>query len=314
MRAQATRLDAIAQYFTPDYMAEEKIDGARAMLIIGTRGSVFTNDRSAGNRSASFPDLATITLPELAGTILDGEFRAPPLPGEAQAAFGASVGWFNSSPGTARMTRMAYGKPPEFHAFDVLAVAGVPVTGKSYDERRLLLEEVTAQVLAQYPGCGLRLVPQYPATAETLAAVLERGGEGIILKRRDGRYQPGKRSDSWLKFKAVATIDAFLTGNFRAGEGGRAGAVGSVEIAVCNPDGTVRPLGFVAVKPSMIATYTNAVTHGLRSEMTGVIWEVAANGYYSDGGTLRHPRFLRVRADKTAADCGTQQLAALLKI
>lgn len=309
MRAQAAPLEEAERWLTPDSVAEEKLDGCRAMLVIGATRSRFTNDRSAGDRSSSFPDLAGIAIPELAGTILDGEFLAPPVEDELRAPVERSTGWFNSKPSVSRMTRIAYGRAPQFHVFDILAVSAAPATRHPYAQRRAWLEDVVSTVLGQFPDSGIEIVPQMPATPATLSAVLERGGEGIVIKERSGLYICGKRSAAWRKIKAVATVDVFLTGKWRAGKGARDGALGSVEVAVTRNDGSVRSLGFVTVKPNMVARYTDPGTSGLRPEFTGTVWEIQANGVRDDG--LRHPRYSRARAGKSARDCGEQQLSAL---
>lgn len=310
MLAKATSPAIAPQYFTTAYRLQEKFDGDRAVLAIGAHASSFISGRSGNSKSASFPDLAGIGIPALAGTVLDGEFLAPPLDGEPYASIGKTTGWFNSGVTASRMLRIAYKRAPIFRVFDVLAVAGVPVIANTYDERQAVLTEIIPKILAAYPDCGIELVPDYPATAQMFAVMLAKGAEGIVLKLRSGRYLPGKRSDLWRKVKAVQTIDVALTGAWKPGKGGRVNTVGAVEVAVMALDGSVRPLGYVGVKPNLATAYTDPDTHGLREGLAGTVWEVEANGIYD--AALRFPRYLRTRTDKSLADCGTEQLDALL--
>lgn len=312
MKGVAASLATIGQWLNPNWVMEEKFDGDRGMAVIEATGTRFI-DAKGGNRSASFPDVAQVrgakTL--LTGTILDFEFQAPALEGEAYASFGKTNGWFNSGPTPSRMLRAFYKRAPHIRVFDILAENGQSTMGKTYDERRAILEKIVPLILEAYPDCGIELVPQYPATMENLAAILARGGEGVMLKYRAGRYMAGKRSDFWRKVKAVATIDVALTGNWKPGKGGRVNTVGAVEVAVFEDDGTMRTLGYVAVKPNMATAYTDPITHGLRPELAWTVWEVEANGLYE--GSLRFPRHKRTRDDKTATahQCGTGQLDAL---
>jgi bifunctional non-homologous end joining protein LigD len=52
------------------------------------------------------------------------------------------------------------------------------------------------------------------------AAALDAGFEGIVAKRRDSLYQPGRRSSAWLKIKAVNTSE-FVIGGYTQGKGAR---------------------------------------------------------------------------------------------
>jgi bifunctional non-homologous end joining protein LigD len=298
----------IAGYLNGQWAAEPKVDGCRAQLVI-----LPDRARFGDTRSASFPAFAQIGIPALGaggGTVLDGEFLAPVMPGYDRALLNHSAGLFSSGPAAARRW-LAYG-PARLIAFDVLAVAGQDTTRLPYDDRRRLLEQIVSTVLDRYPGCGVELIAQMPAAEATIRAVLAAGGEGVILKRRAGRYEPGKRSPDWLKIKMFATVDCWLTGGYKPGKNSRAGTVGAVEVAVTAADGTALVIGHVAVKPAWLATVT-AADGSLRPEMTGVVIEVMAQGI-NEYGLLRHPHMVRLRPDKTPAGCMDTQLTALARV
>jgi len=291
----------ITRFLTPAWVAEPKIDGCRAMLELRAGRSRF-----GGLRSASFPALAGIDVPALAGTVLDGEFLAPVLPGRDKALLNHSSALFNSGPAAARKWLM-YG-PARFIVFDILAYAGADVTRRSCTSRRRLLRRAVATILKAYPRCGIELIPQLPATADAIGAVLDAGGEGVMLKLRAGRYQPGVRSDDWRKVKRFSTVDCWLTGEYEPGKNSRTGTVGSVEVAVTGRDGAV-VIGHVAVKPE----WAGAVTAGdgsLRAGLTGTVIEVMAQAI-GVNGLLRHPHMVRLRPDKSPGDCPDVQLSML---
>ena len=289
---------SIASYLTSGWVAEPKLDGCRAQLVIGAGGSRF-----GGNRSASFPALAGIAVPGLDGTVLDGEFLAPAVPGKS--LLNMSAGLFNSGPAHAARVQATYG-PARFCVFDVLAVAGTIVTGEPYDKRRGYLEQISEWISLTHPGSGVELVPQLPATAETIRRVLASGGEGVMLKRLDNRYEPGKRSWAWVKVKPFTTLDCFLTGEYKPGKNSRTGTVGAVEIAVTADGGGPLIVGHCAVPPAWVSDVT-AADGSLRPGKAGTVIEVAAQGV-SVNGLLRHPYLVRLRPDKTPADCGAAQL------
>ena len=62
------------------------------------------------------------------------------------------------------------------------------------------------------------------------AAAKAHGIEGIMAKKRDGRYIPGKRNDDWIKVKVKETKDCHIIG-FTAGEGDREPYFGSLQLA-----------------------------------------------------------------------------------
>lgn len=312
------QFDAIAAWLTAEWVAERKYDGVRAFLQL-LKG----RSRFGGTRSELFPDLAAVHLdkpvtikvngermrfPGLAGTVLDGELVAAP-PGE-RVPVGITAGWFGSGRTRAGWYRRLYGRPT-FYVFDITHLAGIDITAASYDDRRAVLEQVVKALVKANPDCGVVLVEQLPATAAAIQAVLDAGGEGVMLKRRTGRYEPcerpGQRSKAWAKVKAMATVDVVLTGAWLPGTGvNRRGQVGSVEIALVGPDGEWQIVGHCAVTPALLAVYTPA---GMAS-MAGTVWEVMCAGVTS-GGKLRHPHLIRVREDKRAEWCPASQLDAL---
>jgi ATP-dependent DNA ligase len=303
-----------ARYLDPARrVAERKIDGNRAQAIIEAA---------------------------LAGTVLDGEFLAPVKPGYDRALLNHSTGLFNSAPPAARdWFRIG---PPRFVVFDVPAFCGIDSTGLPYRDRRLLLElvvgphdpgrDLPAQVrllwetltgpgegeiapptiLDRFPGCGIELVDQMPATAAAIEQVFADGGEGVVLKEWDGRYHPGQRCDTWLKVKRYASIDCFLTGRYKPGKNGWARRVGAVEVAVMDDAGRVVPVGYVAVKPAWAGEVT-AADGTLNPAMIGTVIEVEAQGV-NEYGRLRHPHMMRVRPDKAPAGCSSAQLSRMPRV
>ena len=62
------------------------------------------------------------------------------------------------------------------------------------------------------------------------SAAKQHGIEGIVAKRVDARYVPGKRSDAWIKVKVKETMDCKIIG-FTQGEGERERTFGSLHLA-----------------------------------------------------------------------------------
>src|SRR6184192_2548093 len=112
--------------------------------------------------------------------------------------------------------------PATYVAFDVLYIGDENVMGRPQMERKALLREVLEEddriVLSDYVEA--RGVDYYNA-------VIARGLEGIIAKRKDARYSPGKRTKDWIKIKKKTTLDCVIAG-ITAGEGEREDTFGSL--------------------------------------------------------------------------------------
>ncbi len=59
----------------------------------------------------------------------------------------------------------------------------------------------------------------------------EQRWEGVVAKKRDSTYQPGRRSQSWIKDKLWHTQEVVI-GGWRAGEGGRTSGIGALVVGV----------------------------------------------------------------------------------
>src|SRR4029079_16495802 len=98
--------------------------------------------------------------------------------------------------------------------FDLLHFAGINLRGSTYTDRRRYL----SQCLLTTPH--LQLVHALDNAEKLYAASLAAGFEGIVAKRKDSTYQPGKRSNAWLKIKATQTAE-LVVGGYTKGKGAR---------------------------------------------------------------------------------------------
>jgi bifunctional non-homologous end joining protein LigD len=122
--------------------------------------------------------------------------------------------------------------------FDLLYLDGQPVMDEPYTERRRRLEALELdgdhwQTPAYSTGNGEAL----------LKATAEQGLEGLVAKRLDSRYEPGKRSRAWLKIKNHARQE-FVIGGWAPGEGRRRERIGALLVGF-NEDGQLRYAGKV---------------------------------------------------------------------
>jgi ATP-dependent DNA ligase len=90
------------------------------------------------------------------------------------------------------------GAPIVYYTFDLLRLRGKDAMNEPLIKRRQLLNEKVLPKLAD----PVRFSPDVDANLQDLiASVKAQGREGLVAKRRDGRYEPGDRSGSWQKMR-----------------------------------------------------------------------------------------------------------------
>ena len=131
--------------------------------------------------------------------MLDGEVVA--FDGDGRPSFGALQGRMANRAGRRRGPGVTY------LVFDLLWLDGRLLTGLPYTERRRLEELEVAgpawQTVASFAGAGSAL----------LEATREQGLEGVVAKRLQSIYLPGRRTRNWLKTKHYQR-ETFLVGRF----------------------------------------------------------------------------------------------------
>jgi bifunctional non-homologous end joining protein LigD len=101
-----------------------------------------------------------------------------------------------------------------FYAFDVLYLGGRDLRNQPLDTRRRMLRKTVASI-----SDPIRLSDAFDVpAAELLEVVRARELEGVIDKRRDSVYQPGKRSGAWVKYRANLRQEFVVGGYVPHGE------------------------------------------------------------------------------------------------
>jgi bifunctional non-homologous end joining protein LigD len=127
--------------------------------------------------------------------------------------------------------------PATYVIFDVLHLDGRSTLRLPYEERRELLDEL------ELNGPSWR-TPAYRVGegAALLAASRQLELEGVVAKRLDSPYEPGRRSSCWLKIKNVYRQE-FVIGGWLPGEGGRSGRLGALLVGYNDEEGKLRYAG-----------------------------------------------------------------------
>jgi bifunctional non-homologous end joining protein LigD len=201
---------SVAALKSGQWAFEGKWDGYR-LLAEADHGTMRLRSRSGRDVTGEYPQLGSLAV-DLADhhVVLDGEV----------VALGKSgVPSFNEMQNRGRATRI------EYWAFDVLYLDGRSLLRVKYADRRKLLETLA--------GAGSLIVPDLLSGdgAEALEHSREHGWEGVVAKRRDSTYQPGRRSAAWVKDKHWKTQEIVI-GGWRAGEGGRTSGIGALLMGI----------------------------------------------------------------------------------
>ncbi|UFU04983.1 ATP-dependent DNA ligase [Ruania halotolerans] len=299
----------------PDWSLEMKWDGQRCLVEIDD-GVVRLWARSGREITFSYPELADLAEAVTAThAILDGEVVA--LDPAGRPSFARLQPRMQASR-EADVRAAARRQGVHLMLFDALARESESLLDQPQHRRRQILQELVT------PGPRVQVPPAFDGDLEAaMAASRNWGLEGVLAKRPDARYLPGKRSRSWIKLKHTDTLDV-VVGGWRPGQGARTGRIGALLLGVPRSDGSWRYVGRVGTG------FTDAETrawvdrfaplevaeapfddvpavdargaHWVRPEQVAEV----AFAEWSEAGRLRHPVWRGWRPDKTVADLVTE--------
>jgi bifunctional non-homologous end joining protein LigD len=195
----------------PQWTYEPKLDGYRAIAHL-KNGTVRLASRGGIDLTAAFPEVVKdLEQQAVDSMILDGEIVA--FGADGHPSFGALQK--RAQLKTAKEIAFAQrDSAVAYVCFDLLHYAGLNLRTKPYTARRRYLSQCLL------PAPHVQLIHTSENAEELYAVAIAHGFEGIMAKRQDGIYQPGKRSNSWLKLKATHT-EEFIVGGFTKGRGSR---------------------------------------------------------------------------------------------
>jgi bifunctional non-homologous end joining protein LigD len=294
----------------PGWSYEFKWDGVRVLSSFAG-GPPQLWARSGAQVTLAYPEVTALSLPP--ESLLDGEMVV--LDAAGRPSFTALAERMHvRDPG--RAARLAVSLPVTYMVFDLLRYAGESLLDLPYAQRRDRLEELDL-------GAGPWMVP--PAFTDgpaTEAAARENQLEGVVAKRLDTAYFPGVRSADWIKIKFDRTGD-YVIGGWRPG----ARKLGGLLVGVPGPDGRLAFRGRVgggigaAAEHELLAALAPLTSDQSpfeagavpREDARGARWvrpELVAEVRYGNrtpDKRLRFPRFLRLRPDKSPAECAEEE-------
>ncbi len=210
------------------WAVEVKWDGVRALAYCQP-GRVALQTRNLNDVSVQYPEVRRISRALGShATVLDGEIVAFDENGKPSFER-LQQRIHNTDPNVVRRRMKSH--PVVYVVFDLLYLDGEDITCEPYTRRRELLEglELSGESW-QTPGYSVG------HARELLAASKEQGLEGVMLKRLDSVYCPGKRTGTWLKVKNTSRQE-MVVGGWTPGEGRRRNQLGALLVGYFDQDG-----------------------------------------------------------------------------
>lgn len=290
---------------------ELKWDGVRAVVYVegDTVRTLTRNDREV---TGTYPELRALAG-ALGGrpAVLDGEIVA--FDDVGRPSFGTLQARMHVTK-PAEVERLRTAVPVRYLPFDLLHLDGRSTLRLPYAERRALLEELALG------GASWQVPPYFRGGgADLLAASRQRGLEGVVAKRLDSAYLPGRRSDAWVKVKNIRTQEVVI-GGWKPGEGRRAGTIGSLLLGVQAESGLVYAghVGTGFTEATLVdlrgrltplerssSPFADVIPRQFAKDARWVEPELVAEvafGEWTRDGRLRHPSYRGLRMDKIPAE------------
>jgi len=218
-----------------EWAVEVKWDGVRAIAYCRP-GRVALQTRNLNDVTAQYPELKRLSrrLGSI-DAVLDGELVVFDEAG--RPSFELLQQRIHQTEARVVRRRMK-SHPVVYVVFDLLYFDGHDLTGLPYERRREVLDSL------ELDGESWR-TPGYSVghAAELLEASREQGLEGMVLKRLDSPYAPGKRTGAWLKVKNTLRQELVI-GGWTPGEGRRKAHLGALLVGYFEGEGAERKLRY----------------------------------------------------------------------
>jgi len=289
---------------------EVKWDGIRA-LVYSEPGRLRLETRNLRDVTAAYPELRRLNRALSSHrAILDGEIVAFDEDGRPSFARLQQRMHLTSESAIRRRSREI---PVVLALFDVLWLDGHSLMDAPLRERRERLEEL------ELSGPSWQTPAQLHGDAKVLLeATAAQGLEGLIAKRLDSPYEPGRRTGAWLKIKNLRREEFTIVG-WEPGEGRREHRIGSLLVARHDPDSgalvyagevgtgfTEQMLDDLIARLEPLRVDRSPLSDRSRPAPRKACWVqplLVAEVEYANvtpDGMLRHPSFKGLRADKEA--------------
>lgn len=303
---------------------EPKWDGFRA-LVFRDGDAVVLLSRSGKDLGRYFPEVIDAVRAELAPRcVLDGEIVVP-----RDIAGRTRLDWESLSqrihPAQSRIAKLSKETPAHFIGFDALAIGDTSLLKAPFRERRVALLDA----VDKKQWCHVTRTTEDPVMGAGWLQEFEGAGlDGVIAKRLDGPYLPGKREMVKVKHHRDADCVAIGYRIHKSGQG-----IGSILLGLYGDDGELQMVGGAAsftakarltllaeleplrigddVRDGEPSRWNSAADKRWIPVRPEKVCEVAYDQMEGNSGArrFRHAvKFLRWRPDREPASCTFDQL------
>jgi bifunctional non-homologous end joining protein LigD len=300
-----------------EWAYEIKWDGVRAITFVDG-GRVRIESRNGKDLTKDFPEFRSIG--EFLGArpcVLDGEIVV--MGPDGLPDFGLLLRRLHVGSATA-VKKLELEFPASYVVFDLLHLDGQNLSNRSYDDRRVALEDLHLSGDAFTTAASYRNVKG----ADILRGTKESGLEGVIAKRRDSRYLQEHRGGEWIKIKHIRTTEVVI-GGWTEGTGNLEDNLAALLLGI--PEGTgLRFIGKVgtgfsaAERRALQGRLTRIVRKTSPFQPTSSLVEKAPHHFvrpilvgevqfteWTAKSQLRHPSWRGLRLDRDAEDVSLQE-------
>lgn len=292
-----------------DYSVEEKYDGFSYLNVDGNFFSKRLSEAKGSegqpiNKTNHVPHLSNIlkAVNQMCGCDLHGELYMPGgISDNMTSIMGCTEDEAQRRQAVIQETE-GYDALPHFMLIDLRAIYGKSLINEPHRVRRALLAYVYWKYINLFDTHGfIKLTEDLIGDPQVhFKRIVLSGGEGIIIKREDGLYIPGKKpANNWIKGKKKVTHDVVLLGLNNNGTGKNVDLFGSMEFGHII-DGKLIKCG--------------NCTSGISDEMRNYIYRNAdeliakkqvfeIEAIQESVKSFRNPVFLKLRDDKDWTEC-----------
>ena len=173
----------------PGWLYEIKLDGYRMVAVRGANLQIYS--RLKNSTTKKFPQIAEALDSLPAGTVIDGELVALNAEGKPD---------FNQMQNYKSAELLVY------FVFDILMHEGRSLLDLPLTERRKIMRDMVK------PNQCIQIVEVSTSAEDIIRFVKEHHLEGVIAKRADSKYLPGKRTGLWVKTRFNMTQEFVIGG------------------------------------------------------------------------------------------------------
>ncbi|MEA3329598.1 MAG: ATP-dependent DNA ligase [Nanoarchaeota archaeon] len=300
---------------------EHKYDGFR-VLINKDKGVIKLFTRRLDDVTTQFPDVVEVVKKYVKGNsfILDSEVVGYDPITKKTRPFEAISQRIRRK---YHIDRLKKELPVEINTFDVIYYNGKSLINESFEQRRKILEKIVPNKKLKIRTSTQIVTGDKKRVEEFYRRALELGEEGIMFKKLDAEYKPGRRVGFMVKLKPVAQdLDLVITAA-EYGSGKRFGELTSYIVA-CQDNGKFKDVGKVAsglkekeeqgltysqmtkmLNPLIIKEKGRRVIVKPKIIVAVTYQNIQKSPTYSSGFALRFPRITAVREDKPLKEINT---------